>query len=139
MLNYSQIEKILISEIKLTDIQAKIFLLVVSKGKMSSKQISENLKISSSDALDNSKNLMDLGAFIDMPNDEFEAMHPRFTAVNMYRKMCEREKIEFKKNLTVDNIGISLEKPYDDARTKYNKSKWNLWVKILLMPHQMTK
>ena len=123
MLNYSQIEKILISEIKLTDIQAKIFLLVVSKGKMSSKQISENLKISSGDALDNSKNLMDLGAFIDMPNDEFEAMHPRFTAVNMYRKMCEREKIEFKKNLTVDNIGISLEKPYDDARTKYNKSK----------------
>jgi len=123
LLNYSQIEKILISEIKLTAIQAKIFLLVVSKGKMSSKQISENLKISSSDALDNSKNLMDLGAFIDMPNDEFEAMHPRFTAVNMYRKMCEREKIEFKKNLTVDNIGISLEKPYDDARTKYNKSK----------------
>ena len=123
MLNHSQIEKILISEIKLTEIQAKIFLLVVSKGKMSSKQISENLEISSSDALDNSKNLMDLGAFIDMPNDEFEAMHPRFTAVNMYRKMCEREKIEFKKNLTVDNIGISLEKPYDDARTKYNKSK----------------
>ena len=90
---------------------------------MSAKQISENLKISSSDALDNSKNLMDLGAFIDMPNDEFEAMHPRFTAVNMYRKMCEREKIEFRKNLTVDNIGISLEKPYDGARTKYNKSK----------------
>ena len=90
---------------------------------MSAKQISENLKISSSDELDNSKNLMDLGAFIDMPNDEFEAMHPRFTAVNMYRKMCEREKIEFKKNLTVDNIGVYLEKSYDDARTKYNKSK----------------
>ena len=123
MLDYSQIEKTLISEIKLTDIQAKIFLLIVTRGKMSAKQISENLKISSSDASDNSKNLMDLGAFIDMPNYEFEAMHPRFTAVNMYRKMCEREKIEFKKNLTVDNIGVSLEKPYDDARTKYNKSK----------------
>jgi hypothetical protein len=123
LVDYSQIEKTLVSEIKLTDIQAKIFLLVVIKGKMSSKQISENLKISSNDALDNSKDLMDLGAFIDMPNDEFEAMHPRFTAVNMYRKMCEREKIEFKKNLTVDNIGISLEKSYDDARTKYNKSK----------------
>ena len=123
MLDYSQIEKTLISEIKLTDIQAKIFLLIVTRGKMSAKQISENLKISLSDASDNSKNLMDIGAFIDMPNDEFEAMHPRFTAVNMYRKMCEREKIEFKKNLTVDNIGVSLEKPYDDARTKYNKSK----------------
>ena len=123
MLDYSQIEKNLISEIKLTDIQAKIFLLVVTKGKMSAKQISEKLQISHDEALNNSKNLMGLGAFIDMPNGEFEAMHPRFTAVNMYRKMCEREKIEFKKNLTVDNIGVVLEKPYDDARTKYNNTK----------------
>jgi hypothetical protein len=123
LIDYPQIEKTLVSEIKLTDIQAKIFLLVVTKGKMSIKQIAENLKIPLNNALDNSKNLMDLGAFIDMPNDEFEAMHPRFTAVNMYRKMCEREKIEFKKNLIVDNLGVFLEKPYDDARTKYNKSK----------------
>ena len=123
MLDYSQIEKNLISEIKLTYIQAKIFLLIVTNGKMPIKQIAEILQISSSEALDNSKKLMDLGAFIDMPNDEFEAMHPRFTAVNMYRKMCERERVEFKKNLTVDNIGVVLEKPYDDARTKYNKPK----------------
>ena len=123
MLDYSQIEKNLISEIKLTDIQAKIFLLVVTKGKMSAKQISEKLQISHDKALNDSKNLMGLGAFIDMPNDEFESMHPRFTAVNMYRKMCERENIEFKKNITVDNIGVVLEKPYDDARTKYNNTK----------------
>jgi hypothetical protein len=45
-------------------------------------------------------------------------MHPRFTAVNMYRKMCEREHIEFKRNKIVDNIGVVLEQPYDDARTK---------------------
>ena len=123
MSDYSQIEKNLISEIKLTYIQAKIFLLIVTNGKMPIKQIAERLQISSSEALDNSKKLIDLGAFIDMPNDEFEAMHPRFTAVNMYRKMCERERVEFKKNLTVDNIGVVLEKPYDDARTKYNKPK----------------
>ena len=123
MSDYSQIEKNLISEIKLTDIQAKIFLLVVTKGKMSAKQISEKLQISHDEALNDSKNLMGLGAFIDMPNNEFESMHPRFTAVNMYRKMCEREKIEFKKNITVDNIGVVLEKPYDDARTKYNNTK----------------
>ena len=119
----SQIENLLVSEIRLTPIQAKIFLLVVTDGKMNAEKISKSLEISTDDALDNSKKLMDLGVFIDMPNDEFEAMHPRFTAVNMYRKMCEREKIEFKKNLTVDNIGVSLEKPYDDVRTKYNKSK----------------
>jgi hypothetical protein len=32
--------------------------------------------------------------------------------------MCERENIEFKRNKIVDNIGVILEKPYDDARTK---------------------
>ena len=122
-INYSQIETNLVSEIKLTSIQAKIFLLVVTNGKMTGKQIAQKLKISFNNALDNSKQLMSLGAFIDMPNGEFEAMHPRFTAVNMYRKMCEREKIEFKKNLMIDNIGVVLEKPYDDARTKYNKKK----------------
>ena len=58
------------------------------------------------------------GAFIDFSETEFEAMHPRFTAVNMYRRMCERENIEFKRNKIVDNIGVILEKPYDDARTK---------------------
>ena len=58
-----------------------------------------------------------------MPKTEYEAMHPRFTAVNMYRRMCERENIDFKKNSVVDNIGIALEEPYDDVRTKYNKKK----------------
>ena len=122
-INYSQIEKNLISEIKLSVLQCKIFLFVVTNGKMTAEQISQNLEISLKDALETSNELIDLGAFIDMPNDKFEAMHPRFTAVNMYRKMCEREKIDFKKNLTVDNIGVVLEKPYDDARTKYNKIK----------------
>ena len=122
-IDYSQIEKNLISEIKLSVLQCKIFLFVVTNGKMSAEQISQNLEISLKDASETSNELIDLGAFIDTPNDKFEAMHPRFTAVNIYRKMCEREKIEFKKNLTVDNIGVSLEKPYDDARTKYNKPK----------------
>jgi hypothetical protein len=45
-------------------------------------------------------------------------MHPRFTAVNLYRRMCTRENIEFKKNLIVDNIGVALEKYYERARTK---------------------
>ena len=84
MLDLAQIERNLISEIKLTDIQAKIFLLVVTEGKMAAMQISEKLNITLTQASVGSKNLMDLGAFIDMPDEEFEAMHPRFTAVNMY-------------------------------------------------------
>tara|TARA_B100000470_G_scaffold176024_1_gene140284 strand:+ start:263 stop:637 length:375 start_codon:yes stop_codon:yes gene_type:complete len=119
----SQIENVLISEICLSPIQARIFLLVVINGKMNGSRISKELDITEDEAINNSKKLMELGAFIDMPNNEFESMHPRFTAVNMYRKMCERKQIEFKKNLKIDNIGVVLEKPYDDARTKYNNKK----------------
>jgi|TARA_B100000959_G_C14875003_1_gene580025 hypothetical protein len=119
----SQIENVLISEIDLSSIQARIFLLVVINGKMNGSRISKELDITEDEAINNSKKLMELGAFIDMPNNEFESMHPRFTAVNMYRKMCERKQIEFKKNLKIDNIGVVLEKPYDDARTKYNNKK----------------
>ena len=122
-MDLSQITKTLISEIKLTELQAKIFLHIVIHGRMNITQISNDLHISLDDATQNSKKLVELGGFIDMPNDEFEAMHPRFTAVNMYRKMCEREQKEFKKNLDIDNIGVVLEVSYDDARTKYNKKK----------------
>jgi hypothetical protein len=114
----SRIEKDLISEIRLEPIQAKVYLLITCYGKMSSSKIAEKLKISLDDAQKAAKELIILGAFIDFSETEFEAMHPRFTAVNMYRKMCERKNIEFKQNKIVDNMGVVLEKPYDDARTK---------------------
>ena len=122
-MNYEKIKNDLIFEVRLTQSQAEVFLLVTLGGKMPASQISKSLKISVEAALETSQKLVELGGFIDMPETEFEAMHPRFTAVNMYRRMCERENIDFKKNLVVDNIGIALEEPYDDARTKYNKKK----------------
>ncbi len=122
-MDYEKIRTDLISEIRLTKNQAEVFLLVTLKGKMSANQIAKSLEISAEDALETSQKLVDLGGFIDMPETEFEAMHPRFTAVNMYRKMCERENIDFKKNSIVDNLGVALEEPYDDARTKYNKKR----------------
>lgn len=118
MIDTSKLEKDLISEINLNSVQAKVFLLVTCNGKMTPQKISERLQISAEDALRTSKDLMAMGAFIDITETEFEAMHPRFTAVNMYRKYCERNNIEFKRNKIVDNIGVVLEKPYDDARTK---------------------
>ena len=122
-MNYEKIKNDLISEIKLDENQAEVFLLVVLKGKMPVNQIAKLLDITINEATETSQSLVELGGFIDMPETEYEAMHPRFTAVNMYRRMCERENIDFKKNLVVDNIGIALEDPYDDARTKYNKKK----------------
>ena len=111
----SSIENDLISEIKLDPIHAKVYLLVTCYGKMSSDIIAEKLKISSDIAHKTAMSLIQLGAFIDFSEIEFEAMHPRFTVVNMYRRMCERENIEFKRNKIVDAIGVILEKPYDDA------------------------
>jgi|TARA_Y100000294_G_scaffold146901_1_gene142604 predicted transcriptional regulator len=117
----ARIRNDLISEIRLTKNQVDVFLLVTLEGKMEVDQIAKILEISTDDALETSQKLVELGGFIDMSKTEYEAMHPRFTAVNMYRRMCERENIDFKKNLVVDNIGIALEDEYDDVRTKYNK------------------
>lgn len=117
-MNINKIEKDLTLVVRLTSIQAKIFLLIVTEGKMTSQKIGNKLGISTDDASTNSKELIELGGLIEITENEFEAMHPRFTAVNMYRRMCEKEKIEFKRNVIVDNIGVVLERPYDDARTK---------------------
>lgn len=117
-MDFTKLENDLVSELKLDPINAKVYLLVTCYGKMSANAIAEKLMISLNDAQKSAKNLMTLGAFIDISETEFEAMHPRFTAVNMYRRMCERENIEFKRNKIVDSIGVFLEKPYEDARTK---------------------
>jgi predicted transcriptional regulator len=117
-MDISKIEHDLISEIKLSEIQAKVFLLLVTTGKNTGENIGKKLDISSEDAKKTANQLVELGSIIETAENIFEAMHPRFTAVNMYRKMCEREKIEFKRNVIVDNIGVALERSYEDARTK---------------------
>jgi predicted transcriptional regulator len=117
-MDISKIENDLISEIKLSEIQAKVFLLLVTEGKTTAEKIGHKLDISSEEARKIAKQLVELGSLIEITENVFEAMHPRFTAVNMYRKMCEREKIDFKRNVIVDNIGVALERPYEAARTK---------------------
>jgi sugar-specific transcriptional regulator TrmB len=119
--NIDTVEENIVSELRLSPIQSKVYVLVVMKGKMSAKDIANALNISEDDAHQVATSLIQNGGFIDIRKTEFESMHPRFAVVNMYRRMCERENILFKKNLLVDNISIVLEKPYDDARTKYNR------------------
>ncbi len=119
--NIDTVEENIVSELRLSPIQSKVYVLVVKKGKMSAKDIAHDLNISEDDAYQVATSLIQNGGFIDITKTEFESMHPRFAVVNMYRRMCERENISFKKNLLVDNISIVLEKPYDDARTKYDQ------------------
>ena len=120
-MDLSKIENDLISIIKFNRIRAKVLLLIILEGKMTAEEIAKKLGISIDTSSSVAKQLIELGSLIEISENKFEAMHPRFIAVNMFRKICEREKIEFKRNISVDNIGIALEKPYEDARTKYNK------------------
>lgn len=112
------VEEKLVSELRLTPEQAKVFVFIVKGGKKTADEIAQGLGMASTQALEVARKLVDLGGFIDITKTEFESMHPRFAVVNMYRRMCLRENIPFKKNLLVDNISIVLETPYDDARTK---------------------
>jgi predicted transcriptional regulator len=118
--NIETVEENIISELRLSPLQSKVYVLIVKKGKMSAQEIAHNLSISEDEAYQTAVSLIQNGGFIDITKTEFESMHPRFAVVNMYRRMCAKENIPFKKNLLVDNISIILEKPYDDARTKYD-------------------
>ncbi|RNJ79162.1 MAG: hypothetical protein EB829_02615 [Nitrosopumilus sp. H8] len=120
MNDLDRIEKDLISEIGLEPMQVKIYILINTRGMMSVLEIAENAGIAATDAEKVAAGLVGMGALIEI-SGKFEAMHPRFTAVNMYRRMCEQKGIEFKQNKAVDNIGVVLEQPYDDARTGGSK------------------
>lgn len=115
--NLPKIERDLISEVGLDKVQARVYLLVTCRGRMSAEEISGTLGIAHAEASGAARDLMDLGAFIDITPTEFEAMHPRFTAVNMFRRVCDRKGIAFARNNAVDSIGAQLEEMYDEART----------------------
>jgi hypothetical protein len=76
------------------------------------------LQISLSQALGAADSLVKKGMLIETSPREYESLHPRFAATNRYRMLCEQEKIEFKKNMKIDNIGVALQNHYENARTK---------------------
>jgi hypothetical protein len=117
--NLSNAEEAIISELKISPDEARVFLAIVKGGKMDSAKISAALKWGDEQrALQTAKSLVGRGMVIEITKTEYESLHPRFAITNRYRRRCEEDGIPFKKNLKVDNIGIVLEKPYEDARTK---------------------
>lgn len=107
----------LMGDVGLTRRQADVYLLVNVEGKMDADRMASRLGIDAADARRAADSLVALGGFIEYDQTRYEAMHPRFTAVNMYRRACERSGRAFGRNKAVDNIGVLLEQPYDDART----------------------
>jgi predicted transcriptional regulator len=117
--NLSNIEQTIISELKISEDEAKVYIAIVKKGKMDPAKLSNALSWNDEQrALAAAKSLVNRGMVIEITKTEFESLHPRFAITNRYRRHCDEEQIPFKKNLKIDNIGIVLEKPYEDARTK---------------------
>jgi hypothetical protein len=119
--NLSNMEDVIISELKISRDEAKVFLAIIKGGKMDPLKISVMLGWNNDDqrALLTAKSLVDKGMAIEITKTEFESLHPRFAITNRYRRRCEEDDLPFKKNVKVDNLGIVLEKTYEDARTKY--------------------
>ena len=117
--NLSNVEQAIVSELKISEDEVKVFTTIIKKGKMDPAKISSTLVWDDEQrALAAAKSLVGRGMVIEITETEFESLHPRFAITNRYRRRCKEDGILFKKNLKVDNIGIVLEKPYEDARTK---------------------
>ncbi|HYY40745.1 MAG TPA: helix-turn-helix domain-containing protein [Nitrososphaera sp.] len=117
--NLPNVEQVIISELKISEDEAKVYIAILKKGKMDAAKISSALGWNDEQrALAVAKSLVNRGMVIEITKTEFESLHPRFAITNRYRRRCEEDHISFKKNVKIDNIGLVLEKPYEDARTK---------------------
>ncbi len=85
---------------------------------MDTKTISNHIGYSAQEVKAIADSLINKGMIIDITSTEYESLHPMFAITNRYKKRCHEDRIAFKKNLKVDNIGKLLEWRYDRARTK---------------------
>jgi sugar-specific transcriptional regulator TrmB len=116
--NISNVEQALVEELKISGDEAKAYVAIVKTGKMDAGKIAKMLSWDVQRAQGAARSLVGRGMVIEITATEYESLHPRFAVTNRYRRRCSENGIPFKKNLRVDNIGILLEQPYDDARTK---------------------
>jgi hypothetical protein len=114
----SNVEQALVEELKISEDEARAYVAIVKSGKMDAAAIAARLSWDEGRAQAAASSLVGRGMVIEITLTEFESLHPRFAVPNRYRRRCAEDGIPFKKNLRVDNIGIVLEKPYEDARTK---------------------
>ena len=116
--NIDNIEDELVSELRISAEEAKVFVSIVQNGRMDVRKISNLLGYSVQEAKKIAESLINKGMIIDITATEYESLHPRFAIANRYKKRCQEDNIAFKKNSKVDNMGKLLERHYDYARTK---------------------
>jgi predicted transcriptional regulator len=98
--------------------EAQLFLLIVHSGKMTVSKIAEACNWNAEKARRHSTMLTEKGMFIEIEDDKFESLHPRFALSNRYRRRCNELGIEYRRNDKVDGLASYLEEYYDLARTK---------------------
>jgi len=105
----NKLKESITSALELSEEEVEIFLALIKEGKTSSVNFKNHFFSSAEKMIENCKKLEQKGMIIEIKENEFQALHPRFAIVNRYRRLCEEKNIQFKKNLKIDNIGIMLE------------------------------
>jgi len=106
------------NELQLSDLEIKIFLLIISRGRLELQHISLELNLNSMTCQQIIESLIEKNMVIEYSSNLFETFHPRFAIINRYKRMCLQKDIPWKKNSIIDNLAIMLEQPFDAARTK---------------------
>jgi predicted transcriptional regulator len=106
------------NELHLSDLEIKIFLLIISQGKLKQQQISLELNLDESNSREIIQSLINKNMIIEYSNNLFECFHPRFAIINRFKRLCFDKDIPWKKNSVIDNLAIMLEQSFEAARTK---------------------
>ncbi|MEM2759981.1 MAG: hypothetical protein QXU32_04505 [Nitrososphaerales archaeon] len=117
MVNLRDVEDTMVSELKVSREEARIYTLLVNKGRMPATRISEETGLNVDVVEGVVKDLIVKGTCIEIGR-EYEALNPRFAITNIYRMMCFANNQELRRNKIVDQLATLLEKPYEDVRTK---------------------
>lgn len=109
MHDFTNLRNLLMKQLELSEIETDLFLSLIRVEKLSVHNLQHITSVPLENARYNAKKLEQKGMVIEINENEFRALHPRFAIVNRYRRICEERGIPFKKNLEVDRLGIMLE------------------------------
>lgn len=109
---------IFITDLQLSNLETKIFLLIISQGMLKIDQISIELNLDKSQCREIINSLINKNMIIEYSKNLFESFHPRFAIINRYKRLCLEKNMPWKKNSLIDNLAIILEQPFEAARTK---------------------
>jgi hypothetical protein len=118
VINLRNVKEYLKVELRLSDEESEAFLFIIKNGRTNLEKIAKSSKFSKNIVLKALQSLVEKGMIIKISASDYESLHPKFAVTNRYRRLCQDERLPFKKNILIDNIATLLERPFADARTK---------------------